>query len=243
MLKVNEIFGPTFQGEGPYAGQPCAFVRLSGCNLECSWCDTPYTWAFTPQKAEKHQSKKLYDKTQEERLMDEQAVLDEVLKLTNGMVSTVVVSGGEPLMQQSGLERLARLLLEHGIDMHIETAGTIAPTSGLVELVDHFTVSPKLANSGNLAGKRFKPAVLATFAMLPQVCFKYVVEHAADLHEVDAHVVAIGAHRGQVMIMPEGTDENSILGRATAIADEVLKRGYGMTLRQHVLLWGDKRGV
>src|SRR5690348_2658708 len=97
-LLVNEIFGPTIQGEGPHTGRPCAFIRLAICPLHCSWCDTPYTWAFTEAKAQTHQLHQVFNQADEVHSMTVPTIVDRVLsKLGNGRM--VVISGGEPLAQ------------------------------------------------------------------------------------------------------------------------------------------------
>jgi organic radical activating enzyme len=85
-LWVAELFGPTWQGEGPSAGQRAVFVRLSGCNLDCRWCDTPYTWDWSR-----------YDPAEQSRVMTCDAIRDWALAQD---VDLVVVTGGEPLIQQ-----------------------------------------------------------------------------------------------------------------------------------------------
>lgn len=245
MLLVSEVFGPTFQGEGSAAGQNCLFVRLGNCNLECNWCDTPYTWAYTPEKAEKTISGKQYDKTVELRTMSPMAVVDELVKLwpIRYDPTLVVISGGEPLMQQNaGLTKLCAILDDLGCSVHIETAGTIKPHLDLGGHVDQFNVSPKLAHSGNLLSKRYKPDVLRTFNELSTAWFKFVVQHAADLVEVDKIVEECGLKRSRVMIMPEGTQPHELILTAKALADDVRLRGYGLSFRSHVFIWGDEKG-
>jgi len=117
-LNVNEIFGPTIQGEGPSVGQRCAFLRLAGCNLTCTWCDTPYTWDWEGLNGEP------YDKTQETH----PASLYEIHHQLTGLgVDLIIVSGGEPMMQQRNLGPLVDRLTRSGIRVEIETNGTIAP--------------------------------------------------------------------------------------------------------------------
>lgn len=244
-LLVSEIFGPTIQGEGAAAGRHCLFVRLGLCNLECTWCDTAYTWAFSPEKAAKTASGQQYKQSEQLREMTHLQVIDALTKLWNIEVSPtmVVISGGEPLMQRNQLVPLARGLSHRlACPVHIETAGTLIPPPELTEHVAQYNVSPKLGNSGNVLSKRFKPSVLAHFASLDQAWFKFVITSPADLDEVDGIVAMTGIRSERVMIMPEGVtaDENMAVGRA--IADAVINRGFGLTLRSHILLWRDVRG-
>jgi organic radical activating enzyme len=244
MLRVNEIFGPTIQGEGTTAGRHCLFVRVADCNLECKWCDTPYTWAFTKEKAAKHDSGTRHDKLLNSIEMSTADIMDALLE--NWMIysqpTIVVISGGEPLMQQPGLAELLQELKELKHETHIETAGTIQPSEILDQHVTQYNVSPKLTNSGNRLAKRYKQDVLNWFSDSVKAWFKFVVTHPEDLDEVRDIVNMSEIDPRRVMVMPEGTtiDRNVEVGRK--VIDEALQLGYGLSFRSHVLLWGDGRG-
>lgn len=223
-LVVSEVFGPTFQGEGPSLGRTAAFVRLGRCNLACTWCDTSYTWDWSR-----------HDPAVELRELP----VDEVLAAIDAMgpVDLVVVTGGEPLLQQSRLLPLLREIAGRPSVVEMETAGTISPSDELVELVGRFNVSPKLAHSGNPVDRRHKPEVLRAFQATGKAIFKFVVREPAELDEVAAFGVE------PVWIMPEGTDAATVAERMQRLAPAVLERGWRLTPRLHVLLWGDRRGV
>jgi 7-carboxy-7-deazaguanine synthase len=244
-LLVNEIFGPTWQGEGFTAGQFCLFVRLALCNLECVWCDTAQTWAYTEKKADVHQSHIQYDKDEEIHFMTPEEVVAELEKLwpIRQTPCIVVISGGEPLMQKVALPKLLQLLYEIDCDVQIETAGTIVPSPELDGYVYHYNVSPKLENSGNPLGKRRKIPALQFFAQCSRAGFKFVCQDDDDLCEVDEIVHDFSIPASQVQIMPEGVDEGTIMDTAYYLAPEVLKRGYGMSLRNHIFIYGNIRGV
>ena len=125
--------------------------------------------------------------------------------------------------------------------IEIETAGTLVPTPELVGLVDQFNVSPKLANSGNPLERRYKPDVLRGLEATGKAVFKFVAAAASDLDEVAAVVGECGL--SSVWVMPEGTSADVVRGRMAALVEPVLARGWNMTPRLHVELWGDKRGV
>lgn len=224
-LVVSEVFGPTFQGEGPSVGQAAAFVRLGRCNLACSWCDTPYTWDWDR-----------FDPAVELTTM---AVDDVVARLDATGAGLVVVTGGEPLLQQHRLPPLLEALRAKGRRVEIETGGTIAP-SVPDGLVDRWNVSPKLASSGMPAARRLRPEVLRAFAATGRAVFKFVVREPAELDEVAA--VVDGCGLAPVWIMPEGTDEATVLRRLRELAPAVVARGWNLTPRLHVLVWGDRRG-
>lgn len=225
-LVVAEVFGPTFQGEGASLGERAAFVRLGRCNLDCTWCDTPYTWDW-----------ERFDPAVEIRRVP---VVDVVAQIESMAPALVVVTGGEPLLQQRSLVGLAEACASRGWAVEVETNGTRSPDAALVALVRRWNVSPKLANSGVTRDARIRPDALERLRGTGAAVFKFVVADAAELDEVadlvEAHQLA------PVWIMPEGTDPATVLARARALAEPVLARGWNLTPRLHVLLWGDERG-
>ena len=223
-LVVSELFGPTLQGEGPSAGQRAGFVRLGRCSLNCSWCDTPYSWDW-----------KRFDPAVE---LHELAVPDVAASIRAMDVPMVVVTGGEPLLQQGAIVELLRLL--PGLGVEVETNGIHVPEPELVEHVDRFNVSPKLANAGIERSRRYKPNVLRTFQATGKAVFKFVVCERPDLDEIDAVVAECGLT--DVWVMPEGTEAPALVARARRLADDVVARGWQLTPRLHILLWGDERG-
>src|SRR5205085_2854334 len=114
---VAEVFGPTFQGEGPSIGRRAGFVRLGRCNLDCSWCDTPYTWDWDR-----------FDPAVELR---SERLVDIVEQLAAMHPEIVVLTGGEPLLQQRHLGPLLDACLERGWPVEVETNGTIAPDASM----------------------------------------------------------------------------------------------------------------
>jgi 7-cyano-7-deazaguanosine (preQ0) biosynthesis protein QueE len=231
-LVVFEIFGPTFQGEGPSLGRRCAFVRLGGCNLHCRWCDSAYTWDWTGRNGIS------YDPGKELSKM----TVDEVwANLATRGADMLVVSGGEPLLQQ---DRLSGLLVKARTAawwVELETAGTIAPIPDLVRLVDRFNVSPKLENSANVLKQRYVPKVLDAFQATGKVAWKFVAMDENDLDEIAA---LVDRHRlAPVYVMPEGVTAEAVTHHAQAITEGVLGRGWNLTTRLHILLYGNRRGV
>jgi 7-carboxy-7-deazaguanine synthase len=225
-LAVSEVFGPTFQGEGPSSGQRCGFVRLARCNLDCDWCDTPYTWDWSR-----------FDPAKEITDLSPEAVLE---RLDSMGIDRVVVTGGEPLLQQRALTDLLAAFERRGWPVEIETNGTVRPTPDIVRLVERFNVSPKLANSGMSEDRRVVPAALEALRDTGRAVFKFVVAEEGDLDEIADLVDRFGLT--PVWVMPEGTDEATVVARMRLLADPVLERGWNLTSRLHVLLWGDQRG-
>jgi organic radical activating enzyme len=244
IIRINEIFGPTIQGEGAAAGRHCLFVRVSGCNLQCTWCDTPYTWAFDEHKASKLQLPVVFDKATNTVELEPHQVLAELGSLWDiyEKPTIIVVSGGEPMMQQEALLPLIEELNEYGNDIHIETAGTIMPEEDFDAHVTQYNVSPKLEHSGNRLGHRWKPNVLRWFADNDRAWFKFVVQSVGDFQEIDYIVKECDILPTNVMVMPEGVTSEENIKVAREVADEAIKRGYGVSFRTHVLLWGVVRG-
>jgi len=152
----------------------------------------------------------------------------------------VVVTGGEPLVQQRRLVPLLEGCRARGWPVEVETNGTIVPRPEVAGLVAQWNVSPKLANSGVSGPTRIRPDALRALAGTGRAVFKFVVADPAELDEV---ATLVAAHDlAPVWIMPEGTDPTTVLGRARSLADPVLARDWNLTTRLHVLLWGDERG-
>lgn len=247
-LKISQIFGPTIQGEGSAAGRHCMFVRTFNCNLECVWCDTAYTWAVTPNKAAATRSGHQYDIDDPhlgQKEMDHNQVWEQLSKLWPiGIRPTmVVISGGEPMMQQEGLVPLLTMLRQTRNETHIETAGTIAPQYGFGLLVTQYNVSPKLLHSGNRLSKRFKPEVLSIYNGSGKAWFKFVVRGEmgaeTDFEEIDLIVKEVGIDPRRVMVMPEGITSEDNIKTAREIEARAIHRGFGISFRTHILLWGD----
>lgn len=227
-LVVSEVFGPTWQGEGPSLGTRAGFVRLGRCNLACTWCDTPYTWDW--------------ERFDPEVELTRRDAADIAAQIEGMRVRLVVVTGGEPMLQQSQLPDLLSRLRSTGHRVEVETAGTIAPRLEVTALVDRFNVSPKLASSGNALPLRHKPGVLASFVATGRASFKFVATSNDDLDEIASIAEEARIDPGDVWVMPEGADAAAMVSRAKGLANEVLARGWNMTTRLHVLLWGDVRG-
>src|SRR3954471_17481940 len=105
-LLVSEIFGLTIQGEGRSVGVPCAFLRLGGCNLHCTWCDTPYTWVFDDRHTVLHGAHKRYDPVEELQRLSVEDVINQLRHVQPDEYGLVVISGGEPMLQQDVLADL-----------------------------------------------------------------------------------------------------------------------------------------
>lgn len=234
-LVVNEIFGPTVQGEGPSCGRQCGFLRLGGCNLHCHWCDTPYTWDWRGVA----DGGVAYNPRIELKPMEVDDVAAALLAMG---VDLTVVTGGEPLDQQRAVIPLVDQLVEAGQRVEIETNGTVVPNDALLgrETI-RFNVSPKLAHASDPADRRIRPAALRPLSENPGTAFKFVCRGLEDLDEVAGLVDELELR--SVWIMPEGKTTREINERLAGLADEVVRRGWNLSTRLHILAWEDKRGV
>lgn len=216
-----EIF-ESIQGEGRNQGQRCIFLRLKGCNLYCSWCDTKDSW---------EQGNPLNEGVF-------WATTEEVKNLIQEYDSRhLVITGGEPLLQQKALGELIELL--DGYYIEIETNSTILPN---IE-VNQFNVSPKLNHSGNKPGDCEKPEVLLKLAKKKNVDFKFVVEKKSDIQEVIQFVQKYNICKENVFLMALGKTKQELESRENMVREFAEKYGFSFTDRLHVKLYGDRRGV
>lgn len=228
-LPISEVFGPTIQGEGPRAGRVCHFIRFGGCNLSCSWCDTPYTW-----------DNRRFDMRQELIHMTPFAIA----MMIPSTAIEVVLTGGEPLIHQ-GKESWSRLLydLSHRrLLIAVETNGTIAPNTVTSRAVHHYSISPKLPNAGMHRGHQGAQMAAWPQELRQRAVLKYVVESAADVDLACTRADAAGWPRDRVWVMPEGTDPEILLKRWPEIVDAAIAKRLNVTQRLHVLAWGNERG-
>jgi len=223
-LRIAELFY-SLQGEGSLVGVPSVFVRTSGCNLRCSWCDTPYT-SWKPEGAD--------------------LTLDQILdEVKAHPAKHVVVTGGEPMIAPE-IVPLTEQLRGLGLHITVETAGTVFQPVAC----DLMSISPKLSNStpeGPWAAQhdrlRIQPGTLAELMARFDYQLKFVMEKPEDLEEVRSLVAVLGAERGRVILMPEGTDRERLRERAVWLAEVCKEEGFRFSPRLHVDLYGNRRGV
>ncbi len=231
-----EIFA-SLQGEGPSMGRPCAFVRLSRCNLACVWCDTAYTWRFEGDNRP-HREARAFDRKANQLVLDEADVAARIMALGQ---DRLVITGGEPLLQGAALARLVALL--PGVSVEIETNGSVEPHAALAPLVAQYNVSPKLEHSGNDTAIALNPERLSAWANEPKAWFKFVIQRPEDIAEVLGLVEAHGIDRNRVYLMPEGTDSAGLRERERWLAPLALEHGLRLTDRLHIHLYADTRGT
>lgn len=231
-MLISEIFY-SIQGEGELTGVPSIFIRTSGCNLRCSWCDTKYA-SWEPEGED----------------IDIDAVLAEVRKFP---AQHCVVTGGEPMVAK-GIHELMAGLKAEGYHLTIETAATVSP--GGIEC-DLASLSPKLSNStpnpddvgDGWAGKheqlRLQPDIIREWISSYPFQLKFVVEGPGDLEEIKSLVAELGeaVPPHKVMLMPEGTTAGETRERENTLIDICRDNGYRYCRRLHLDLFGNTRGT
>jgi len=224
-LRIAELFY-SIQGEGALVGVPSVFIRTSGCNLRCAWCDTPYT-SWQPEGTD--------------------FTLDQILDEVRGHPARhVVVTGGEPMIAPE-IVSLSQRLRDAGMHITIETAGTVMQPVAC----DLMSISPKLANSTpsdpgwsvRHERLRIQPEVLAELIARYEYQLKFVIARPGDLDEVRALIGELQAERERVILMPEGTDREILRERGTWLAEICKDEGFRFSPRLHIELWGNERGV
>lgn len=234
MLKVSrqpsgepEIFH-SIQGEGVNAGTPAVFLRLALCNLTCTWCDTKYTWDWDN-----------YEIKKELISLSEKEVIGRILRFNR---PHLIITGGEPMLQQKELAVLTTSLIHQGFYCELETNGTISPSPTMINNISQWNVSPKTTGSGNKRGKREVTRAINAFRELNNVYFKFVIESREDIKEVTQLVNSYDISSNRVILMPEGTTSQILQERGKWIADVCKEQGYLFSTRLHIMLWGDNRG-
>jgi len=229
-MLVNEIFH-SIQGEGKFIGLNTIFIRLLGCNLHCSWCDTPYAWDFTGKLGKK------FNPRVEGHNLSTKEVMQEIEKYNS---FSITISGGEPLLQQ---EAIAELVSQVSHLSHIETNGTIIPNAQLANRIDFWSVSPKLVSSSDPIEKRMNYNALYFFNQLSNSIFKFVIQNEEDFKEVLFLKDQIKISAPKIYLMAEGKTTQEQNDRAKSVIELCKEYGFNYSPRVDVLIYGLKRGV
>ncbi|RPJ33877.1 MAG: 7-carboxy-7-deazaguanine synthase QueE [Verrucomicrobiaceae bacterium] len=240
-----EIFH-TIQGEGVSAGLPAVFIRASRCNLHCVWCDTDHTWNFegTPWPHEKD-AVPGYAKYRKADVTFEITSAGAAQRILEFTCPRVVITGGEPLLQEEAFLEMMRQIREEMPEcvFEVETNATRIPCPAFADAVDQFNISPKLSNAGMPESMRLNDDALRYFAASPKAWFKFVVSSPVDLAEIKMLQSRYEIPRGRILLMPEGRTSNELDKTAAQLADLCRELGFRFCDRLHIRLWGDRRGV
>ncbi len=224
-LFVAEVFR-SFQGEGAKIGTPSLFLRLGICNLQCIWCDTPYTWK---------------EGQRDYRSFTVKDVVKQLKKVQQDWkVPNVVITGGEPLLQQASVVALLEDTFFAQKTIEFETNGSMPLTAEMKDLMKRrtisFNVSPKLADSGN---RDYKVHIY------PGAVLKFVYVGKKSETLIDEFVNKYGAalKNVKIYIMPEGVTTEAMEKKTGAAMAYCGKKGYLFTPRLQIYLFGNKRAT
>ncbi len=216
-----EIF-ESIQGEGKTIGKPVIFIRLAGCNLQCDWCDTKYSWQNVKENS------------------IETNILDIIEFIDDSPINTVVITGGEPMIQQNAISRLIAQT-GNGITFEIETNGTILNKLKSIKNLS-FNVSPKLQSSGNKKEKRFNERIINSYAKENSI-FKFVFSKPEDENEIQILQSILKLPNDRIYIMAEGATREEQEYKQFATIKFCMVKNYIFCPRLHVLIWDNKKGV
>ena len=231
-MKISELFF-SIQGEGELTGVPSVFVRTSGCNLRCRWCDTKYA-SWKPE--------------------GENVTINDLLdKVCSYPARHVVISGGEPMIAK-GIEEFTHFLKESGKHITIETAGTISPNGIQCDLA---SLSPKLSDSTPKEGdinkewidrhesKRLDYDILSEWVNSYNFQLKFVVSKEEEIKEIQNVISRIEGKilPEKVLLMPEGVDPDTLRSRYDLLIDLCKENGYRLCNRLHIDLFGNTPGT
>lgn len=231
VVSADGVFS-TIQGEGVTQGKPAVFLRLHGCNLTCSWCDTSYTWNKDHKEFKRGRQRWTVEET-----------LDRIRQEAPESVRRLVITGGEPLLQQEALIALIDLMPEW--DVEIETNGTKVPHSDL--WAHQINCSPKLTNSNVPADQRLNFLALHQIATLLNSWFKFVVATPEDVDEVEHLFLNIfdvelrERVRRKILLSPEGKSHRRIQSVMRVVTERAKAYDFRLMTRLHVEMWGSER--
>jgi 7-carboxy-7-deazaguanine synthase len=223
-MLIAEVF-ESIQGEGPFAGTPSMFVRTSGCNLRCWFCDTPYT-SWNPEGTN-------YD-------WEEIATL-----VAAGSMPHVVLTGGEPMLVAE-LEPLSKACAALGRVVTVETAGTVFRDMHC----DLMCISPKMSNStptddawqARHEQTRFNPDVIGQLRDAYDCHFKFVIDTKADIGEVSDYVNQLAIESDKVWLMPQATTAEQLAAKVGWVQQLAESSGFRFSSRLHIEEFGNARG-
>lgn len=230
-LCISEFYYDTIQGEGIYAGAPAAFLRLTGCTMNCKYCDTKEVW----RTGNFYTVSKLLDLIPR----------DAVQHLHNGQ--HLVLTGGSPLLQQEQLVEFIRKFYDVWCFkpfIEIENECVIMPRMFTEDMVDCWNNSPKLASSGVDKSKRYKPDIISHTAGLKNSWFKFVITCEDDWREIEYSFLRTDLIKhDQVILMPEGTTREEVETHRDMVVQMAIKHSVRYCTREHIVIWDKKTGI
>jgi|TARA_Y100000052_G_scaffold26449_1_gene31447 organic radical activating enzyme len=239
-LAISEVFY-SVQGEGKTVGIPSVFVRLGGCNLMCGGMGTQFDGELHNGAEFRCDTVEVWMNAQSKQVED--ILDDECIKaIKNG--AHIILTGGEPTMQQKGLEEFINYVKDEITPdpfFEVETNGTIMPNDFLLEEISLWNCSPKLTNSGNDQSMTFKPEVIEVLNKFNTI-FKFVINKEKEWHEIGYLYLPI-IDNEKIYLMPAGENQE-LLEQNKLLVVELAKANYvNFTTRLHIDIWNQKTGV
>lgn len=210
-MQISEIFY-SIQGEGPNIGKPSIFLRLQGCHLRCVWCDSKFTWDFKSGKK-----------------MTTEEVIKELKKYPG---KNLVITGGEPLIQQSALkELLEKIGKNYYVEM--ETSGSLKST--LDKYINQYNCSPKTGNSKN------KKIHLEKFPA-EKTIYKFIIDKKEDLEEIEELIKKYRLPKDKILLMPQGIKKSELQKKSKWLIEICKEKNYRFSPRLHINIYSNQRG-
>jgi len=231
-LNVSEFYFDTIQGEGVWTGYPSAFLRLQGCTLNCSYCDTTEVWRYGSP----------FSYTELLDLIEQNGLH---AKLQFGQ--HLVITGGSPLLQQAHLYDFIyafykRFMFKPFIE--IENECVIYPNIDLVGVVNCWNNSPKLASSKNAFENYYKPEIINYMTQLDNSWFKFVISSPDDWNEIEVGFLFPELiEKSQIILMPEGITEEEIKLKREMVIEMAIEHNVRYCTREHIMVWGRRIGI
>lgn len=231
ILNISEMFCDTIQGEGINTGVPVTFIRLQGCTLACTWCDTLDVW----KAGNPYSVKETLDLLEESEMIQ---------KFKDGQ--HIVFTGGSPLKQQDALAEFCTMFTKRfGFIPHYEVENECVLRVGIDfgKFISTWNNSPKLSNSGMKESIRIKPDCITQQLKFKNSWFKFVVTEGLDWDEIKKDFMSLGIPKEKIILMPEGASQDELKKNYEVVIKIAVREGVRFSDRGHITIWNKKTGV
>ena len=225
-MKISEIFY-SVQGEGKYIGEPAVFVRLFGCPVNCSFCDSRFSIEGTK--------------------WEELKIREVVNRVKKYNCNNVVITGGEPFMQRSQLSELVDILYIENFMVFIETAAVYTIDNShersLFNSCKLVTISPKESWARQIGLSEYVKVVRDNYMIVPdRTILKFVYENEGS-EEFIKNFIKAGDFRVPVYILPQSRNREELVKNLPVVIEYCKRENFIVSDRLHIVAWDDKRGV
>jgi len=250
MLEVNEIFGPTIQGEGKHIGNPSVFIRFGKCNMQCSGFEVEYETPSGIKKCscDSFHASDIAFRDEWKKYESSKPLIEEFNTIFPSYPVDIVITGGEPLLYWRDMEfqKFMKYYIDRGYHITIETNASID-----IEFTQNwqneilFSMSVKLSNSGEELSKRINlETINKILSHTKESYFKFVL-HGEFINQAAKEIEQITKNISpcDIYLMPLGDTSESIDKNSLSVIEFALKKGYKYSDRLHIRVWDNKRGV